>query len=120
MDLISNPDYREIILQEMYSLKNDSLTSGTVKYCDIDGMWYLVVKIEGKSIIIEEYAGEKNNYYEDKTLPKDINKGEIAERNVILTKDEEGELKELYKISKGVLYAAAYEGTKNVYQQCSR
>lgn len=115
-DAVETPN---LISADMYVLESDTLISGTIKYCDLDGMYSLVVKIEGSNIIIEKYAGEKNQYNPDKNTPQDIIYGEIADGKVILTKDSEGQLKELYKISKGVLYEATYEATQAEYHQCS-
>lgn len=101
------------------SVTQEILSSGTKKYCNSDGTWYYVVIIEGSNVTLKSYAGDKNTSYQEKSLPKDIIKGEIVKGSVILTKNEDGEMTQLFKISKGILHETGYEGTENIYNECN-
>lgn len=109
------------------SIKNDqmnletheTISLETRKYCSPDGSWIYEVSINGNEITIKKFAGESNTAYQDKKLPKDVIKGKIDNENVILTKDENGEMAQLFKISNGMLIEAGYEGTENHYTKCN-
>lgn len=96
----------------------DSSVKDTVKYCDVNGRYSIVVITDSIDVIIERYAGDKNQDYVNKTLPINVLHGLIDSANVILSKDSVGQWKELFKISNGVLFEALDNATFTEYRPC--
>jgi hypothetical protein len=91
---------------------------GTKKFSDEDQLWYYKVTIEESKIRLQLFAGEKNTYYKNKTIPNETINGIIKDGKII-TKDPPEYKTNRFKFENGVLYEVNNEGGYNEYKECN-
>lgn len=91
--------------------------TGTRKFCDGLDTWYYLVTITNSSIVLKSFPDTKNDYYKEKSKPKDIIKGIIKDGEII-TDDPPEYLINRFKHEGDFLYEVNIEGEYNKYKEC--
>lgn len=103
-------------IDELPSIKqSDPLFKGTRMFADMEKIWRVEVSVVNDTVTIIDYPGLNNTYYPDKSQAVRKHIGIVVRGNIIATKDQRGEWKQIYRYFNNHFYQSGEEGTEIEY-----
>lgn len=103
-------------IEELPTIRqSDPLFRGTRMFTDEGRVWRLQVTVENDTVTILEYPGLNNTFYTDKGEAVRKHIGVIVRGNIIASRDQHGEWKQIYRYFNNHFYASGGEGTEMEY-----